>query len=301
MKYTGEYTREISFPLGGIGTGSIGLGGNGRLMDWEIFNRPSKGSINSYSHFAIKAIKGNKPITYVLNGDLEKDFMGQYKQSKFTGYGFGPETQRMCGFPHFKYVEFEGEFPVSTLNFKDEKFPADVKMTAFNPFIPNDSKNSSIPAAFFEIEVSNTTDETVKYQVALSVANPYEVSRNKAEKKGSFSTLTLYNCGADKESTEYGDLTIATDCEKTYTQAYWYRGGWQDNIVTFWNDFNSTENLKERNYDTDGKNDIGTVAAEVEVEPQKSKKVRFVLSWNVPNCQNFWNKSSNEEDRKSVV
>lgn len=298
MKYTGEYTREISFPLGGIGTGSIGLGGNGRLMDWEIFNRPSKGSINSYSHFAIKAIKGNKPITYVLNGDLEKDFMGQYKQSKFTGYGFGPETQRMCGFPHFKYVEFEGEFPVSTLNFKDEKFPADVKMTAFNPFIPNDSKNSSIPAAFFEIEVSNTTDETVKYQVALSVANPYEVSRNKAEKKGSFSTLTLYNCGADKESTEYGDLTIATDCEKTYTQAYWYRGGWQDNIVTFWNDFNSTENLKERNYDTDGKNDIGTVAAEVEVEPQKSKKVRFVLSWNVPNCQNFWNKSSNEEENK---
>ena len=298
MKYTGEYTREISFPLGGIGTGSIGLGGNGRLMDWEIFNRPSKGSINSYSHFAIKAIKGNKPITYVLNGDLEKDFMGQYKQSKFTGYGFGPETQRMCGFPHFKYVEFEGEFPVSTLNFKDEKFPADVKMTAFNPFIPNDSKNSSIPAAFFEIEVSNTTDETVKYQVALSVANPYEVSRNKAEKKGSFSTLTLYNCGADKESTEYGDLTIATDCEKTYTQAYWYRGGWRDNIVTFWNDFNSTENLKERNYDTDGKNDIGTVAAEVEVEPQKSKKVRFVLSWNVPNCQNFWNKSSNEEENK---
>ena len=298
MKYTGEYTREISFPLGGIGTGSIGLGGNGRLMDWEIFNRPSKGSINSYSHFAIKAIKGNKPITYVLNGDLEKDFMGQYKQSKFTGYGFGPETQRMCGFPHFKYVEFEGEFPVSTLNFKDEKFPADVKMTAFNPFIPNDSKNSSIPAAFFEIEVSNTTDETVKYQVALSVANPYEVSRNKAEKMGSFSTLTLYNCGADKESTEYGDLTIATDCEKTYTQAYWYRGGWQDNIVTFWNDFNSTENLKERNYDTDGKNDIGTVAAEVEVEPQKSKKVRFVLSWNVPNCQNFWNKSSNEEENK---
>ena len=127
---------------------------------------------------------------------------------------------------------------------------------------------------------------------------PYEVSRNKAEKKGSFSTLTLYNCGADKESTEYGDLTIATDCEKTYTQAYWYRGGWQDNIVTFWNDFNSTENLKERNYDTDGKNDIGTVAAEVEVEPQKSKKVRFVLSWNVPNCQNFWNKSSNEEENK---
>lgn len=166
MKYTGNFTKEISFPLGGIGTGSIGLGGNGRLMDWEIFNRPSKGSINGYSHFAIKAIKDNKPITYILNGDVQKDYVGQYKQSKFTGYGFGPESQKMCGFPHFKHVEFDGEFPIAVLNFKDDKFPAEVKMTAFNPFIPCDSKNSSIPAVFFEIEVYNTTDETVKYQIS---------------------------------------------------------------------------------------------------------------------------------------
>ena len=45
MKYVGQYTKEISFPIGGIGTGSIGLGGDGRLIDWEIFNRPSKGSV----------------------------------------------------------------------------------------------------------------------------------------------------------------------------------------------------------------------------------------------------------------
>lgn len=297
MKYIGDYTSEISFPLGGIGTGSIGLGGNGRLMDWEIFNRPSKGSINGYSHFAIKAIKNNKTTTYVLNGDLEKDFVGQYKKSVFTGYGFGPETQRMCGFPHFKYVEFDGEFPIAALNFKDDKFPANVKMTAFNPFIPNDSKNSSIPAAFFEIEISNTTDETVKYQVAFSVANPYAVSRNRTEEKDGLHTLTLYNGGVDKEDISYGDLTVATDCEKTYTQTYWYRGGWQDNIVTFWNDFNNTENLKDRNYDTDGKNDMGTVVAEIDVAPNQSKKVRFVLSWNVPNCCNYWNRDKNEAEK----
>ena len=37
--YSGERLREISFPLGGIGTGCIGLAGSGRLIDWEIFNR----------------------------------------------------------------------------------------------------------------------------------------------------------------------------------------------------------------------------------------------------------------------
>ena len=53
--YTGSKTNQISFPLGGIGTGCIGLAGNGRLIDWEIFNRPNKGSVNGFSHFAIKA------------------------------------------------------------------------------------------------------------------------------------------------------------------------------------------------------------------------------------------------------
>ena len=77
MKYTGDYTREISFPIGGIGTGSIGIAGNGSLIDWEILNRPSKGSINGCSHFTVKAIKDGKPITFILNGDLQKDLMGQ--------------------------------------------------------------------------------------------------------------------------------------------------------------------------------------------------------------------------------
>ena len=55
MIYRGSKLKEISFPLGGIGTGSVGLAGNGALIDWEIFNRPNKGSKNGYSCFAIKA------------------------------------------------------------------------------------------------------------------------------------------------------------------------------------------------------------------------------------------------------
>lgn len=53
--YRGEHTREISFPLGGIGTGCLGLGGDGRFKEWEIFNRPNKGGLNGFSHFAVKA------------------------------------------------------------------------------------------------------------------------------------------------------------------------------------------------------------------------------------------------------
>lgn len=55
--YSGENLREISMPIGGIGSGSIGLAGNGRLVDWEIANRPNKGGNNEHTFFAVKAEK----------------------------------------------------------------------------------------------------------------------------------------------------------------------------------------------------------------------------------------------------
>ena len=295
MKYVGQYTKEISFPLGGIGTGSIGLGGDGRLIDWEIFNKPSKGSINGYTHFAIRAIQGDKITAAVLNGDIQKEFIGQYKKSNFTGYGFGPSNQKMCGFPHFKNVEFNGEFPVALLDFKDDKFPANVNMTAFNPFIPLDAKNSSIPAAFFEFEVENITSENVEYQIALSVANPYKDSINKADINNIVKTLRLLNNGAGRDEIEYGDLTLATDCDTAYTQTYWYRGGWQDSIVSFWNEFSNEKHINERIYDDQGRYDTGTLIAEIKLCPKEKKKVKFILSWNVPNNYNYWNECKNDD------
>ena len=72
MTYSGENLKEIIFPLGGIGTGCIGLSGDGRLCDWEIFNRPNKGSYNGYSHICVIAETKGKRSVKVLNGDLDQ-------------------------------------------------------------------------------------------------------------------------------------------------------------------------------------------------------------------------------------
>ena len=149
MIYRGNKLKEIIFPLGGIGTGSIGLAGNGALVDWEIFNHPNKGSLNDYSCFAIKAeYPDGKSVTKILQGDHIKDLVGQYSKSTFTGYGFGPNRGSLCGFPHFKKVTFDGKFPIVTLTFEDDHFPAKVVLKAFNPFIPLDADNSSIGIGF---------------------------------------------------------------------------------------------------------------------------------------------------------
>lgn len=108
--YTGNATREISFPLGGIGSGCIGLGGDGRLIDWEIFNHPSKGSRNGYSHLTIKAKNAHGISTRVLNGDIQKDLIGPYLGAQFCGYGYGRNVERFVVFRILKMLHSRVNF-----------------------------------------------------------------------------------------------------------------------------------------------------------------------------------------------
>src|ERR1017187_1820677 len=58
--FSGRHLGAIAFPLGGVCSGSISLGGRGELRDWEIFNRPDKGNGPSYAFPAIWARTGNR-------------------------------------------------------------------------------------------------------------------------------------------------------------------------------------------------------------------------------------------------
>lgn len=288
MVYSGEHLKEIVFPLGGIGTGSIGLAGNGSFVDWEIFNRPNKGSLNNYSFFVVKAeySDGTSKIK-VLHGDWDKDLMGKYSQTVLSGYGYGPHTTTMSGFPHFKKVKFDGKFPIAKLTFEDDGFPAQVIMEAFNPLIPLDSDKSSIPAAFFEIKIKSFEDD-VKYSVLLSVFNPFESTQNSRVESEKYTAVKMVCAGKETTEKDYGDMTIAVDCSEGICQEYWYRGGGQYRVKTFWKEL-TEGHLEDRKYEGPSKGDIGTVGASAVIHKKQNQKFRFILSWNVPNNYNYWN------------
>ena len=136
--------------MGGMGAGCIGLDGTGRFRDWEIFNRPNKGSVNGFSHFAVKVEDGGQVLdARVLNADLQPPYMGVLSDShENANYGFGPSRYLLSGVPHFEDSEFVGRFPFAQVNFLDGAFPGRAGLRAFNPFIPLDEENSSLPAGF---------------------------------------------------------------------------------------------------------------------------------------------------------
>ena len=295
MIYKGKKTKNISFPLGGIGTGCIGLSGNAELVDWEIFNRPNKGTRNGYSHFAIKANYGGKAYTKVLHGDTNENYMGEKDLGWFCGIGFGVRTNSMAGFPHFKDVTFKGTFPLANVTFKEEGFPCIVRLCAFNPFIPQDEDSSSLPCAIFKWEIENTTDEEVEYSIAFTVQNPSPVSINRQIKGDGYKGVFLKNGEKDELSVDYFDISVITSGIDTVVQENWYRGGWQDGVTTYWKNLCECHRLPKRSYEKSGNHDHATVASYIKIAPGEKREIPFVLSWNCPNNYNYWSEYKDEK------
>lgn len=286
--FTGNSLNEISFPLGGIGSGCIGLAGNGRLIDWEIFNRANKGSTNGYSHFAVKVTRNDELVdARVINGDVNTNLAGALGGS----FGYGLANTSMAGFPHFRNCTFTGEFPIATLDFSDEGFPGTVKLTAWNPLIPLNDKDSSIPAAFFEFAVTNTTNEALEYTLGATLYNPYEQSVNDHRTDGKAHALFLHQTKFAPDSTEYGDLTLATDTDgETSFQQYWYRGSWFDGLERYWRNFTEQNIYENRTYATPGNRDGANLAVKRTAQPGETIRFRYVISWNCPNRCNDWSR-----------
>src|SRR5437588_8939838 len=146
--YTGDALREVAFPLGGIGTGSISLGGRGQLRDWEIFNRPDKGNSPQYAFPSLWTERPNQgPIARVLEARILPPYEGP------TGLGFANAP----GLPRVDSCTFTGEFPVARIDFEDSNLPVKVSLEAFSPFIPLNADDSGLPALVLRYQISNPT------------------------------------------------------------------------------------------------------------------------------------------------
>lgn len=304
--------REISFPLGGIGTGCIGLDGSGRLIDWEFQNRPDKGSVNGFSHFAVKAERDGRVLdTRLVNGPFEGRLAGDIQSPPFRSFGFGVRREYLTGLPHFTECEFEGFFPAAKLSFGHRTFPGELEMTATSPFIPNDADASSLPVAMFAFKIRNTTEAAIDYTVFGALASIENIRQTSELHRSDLTTTLRFAGSAGISGCSGGDgdsgshSITAIDGERSH-QRFWYRGNWFDSLQVYWDDINRPGPLVDRVYgdgsagvnNTNGPaQDHGTVASSVRIEPGEEKILRFLIAWHFPNFEKYWPSSLQLVDR----
>ncbi|MEK1900440.1 MAG: GH116 family glycosyl-hydrolase, partial [Rhizobium sp.] len=296
--YKGARTRQIAFPLGGIGSGGLSISGSGRLIDWSIRNRPALQGYNGYSHFAIKAEKGGELVdARVLNGPYDLNPSGAPGLRKmFDGFGHGANRQTLVGVPHFQEVDFYGRFPIADLVFNDQRFPGGVRLTALSPFIPHNDRDSSMPVAMFEFDVVNDTADELAYTLAGTLGNYGSNSGiHTFRQEGGISSLHLTSSDTTLPATQRGDLTIATDADDVEHTDHHYRGQWFDDLSVYWKEFARPGRLPKRHYDEPRSSrhmslqpEHGTLGARFALAPGERKKVRFVITWNFPQGDVYW-------------
>jgi non-lysosomal glucosylceramidase len=118
--YDQDHVNKIALPVGGIGTGTISLGGIGDLRDWEIMNKPAKGFVgtptgNRAPFFAIYVKpEGQSSITRALMGPID---INQYENKE----GRGPNSH---GLPRFRQCTFDAAYPFGQVNLSDPDIPS---------------------------------------------------------------------------------------------------------------------------------------------------------------------------------
>ena len=129
----GENLRWIGMPVGGICTGQLYLGGDGKLWHWDIFNQHIGTGADHYAHPMAPASGIDQGFAIRAGGQVR--------------------TLDADGFPA---VTFRGEYPVATVTYRESGFPVEVVLEAFSPFIPLNTDDSSLPATILRYTVKNT-------------------------------------------------------------------------------------------------------------------------------------------------
>ncbi len=290
--YDQDHLQRIAMPVGGIGTGTISLTGYGALQDWEIMSRPAKGYnpqmggvgvIKRAPFFAIYLKEEDREGQAVL---LEGPLPELYSE------GYYGATGPNHGLPRFSEASFRTAYPFGQVLLKDEELPLEVTVGAFNPLIPGNVDDSSLPIVVLSYKVKNTSDKPVTISLAGNIPNfigddgtvgkPLK-NRNTYKEENGLRGIHYTSDSVDRESMQWGTFSMLTnsDGEVSY-RTHWAPGEWGNSTLEFWDDYTDDGLLEDRpGYGEN--NPMGSLAVKTTLAPNEEKDIRFIITWHFPN------------------
>jgi non-lysosomal glucosylceramidase len=281
--YDQHHLSRIALPLGGIGTGTVSLGGRGDLRDWEIVNRPAKGYTPGPAFFAIRiGTPRGKVFARALQGPVE--------YSDYEGAG-GARSSASPGLPRFRSCSFDGGYPFGQVNLSDPALPVKVRVRAFNPLIPTDPDASGIPMAVLRYEVTNTTSAPLEVAVCGSLPNfigddgtKSVASRNKNvfRRSDRIRGILMSSDGVPADVEQWGTIALVTPDQEPLTyRTSWLPDRWGTPLLDFWDDFSVDGALTERI--SDSRTPWGSLSVSRTIPAHSMRVFVFMITWHFPN------------------
>jgi len=288
--FTGKQLQMLSFPLGGVGAGSLSLGGRGQLRDWQIFNRSNVGNTPGYAFPSIWVQTGNaKPVARVLEGRILPPYEGERGVN-------GPSCP---GLSRIETVEFSGAYPLANLRFKDPSLPVGIELDAFSPFIPHDPDDSGLPVAILRYRVNNPGKTSAKVAISFSIDNPVrsfgkpaatgkdkanpDARLNEYRTGNGLDGLFMSNPGVAPDDAMQGSFAVGVlpgqDAKTTYWRG-WQRDNWWNPPMLYWDAFSRDGELLN---EPEVRNSVGSLCQRREIPAGGSAEFVFLLAWHFPN------------------
>ena len=269
--YPEKKLKKLRFPLGGIGTGAVLLSGGGSPSLYGLFGKEER----RFCHFALRAdTPDGKTHIRLLNTCADE----------------------ANGAPAFDPTPFRVRFPYAFLRFSARGFPGKVELCAFNPFLPVNHIDSSIPAAFFEFELQNTENVPINYALCAAAENPLArgVNRFDGDIRCDMKALCFgsrddrLDDGALQSFYNAKGMCIATDCDEASYREYLPLPSGRENDPNV-----LLEALSVMPLDSTCEKDppegrfAGLMAAHVRLMPGEKRTVRFVLAHYMRHAASF--------------
>lgn len=283
---------QIAMPMGGIGSGCICLNGQGGLQDFSLYHRPSTTALpdghgSEQSAFALLHVKGKTPVTKLLEGPFPPERL--YDQG-LQGQGYRKGGHE--GLPRFAECEFQGEYPFGEVRLHDPGLPLAVSIVGWNPFIPGDDVNSSLPAALLEYTFQNTSNEAVEAEFSYHLshlalgASGWGGTRNAVLPEGGI----LFSNTEDQQEKTFGTVALLSPAHTPRLKAEWFRGGWFDAVSILWREV-STGQFRENartGKEGAGERNGGSLLVPLTLGPGEAISVPIILAWHFPNAEDTY-------------
>jgi uncharacterized protein (DUF608 family) len=220
MRIKSSYYVSSGIPLGGIGCGTIEIRADGRFYEWHIFNngrwalrgedRDKEFMKPTDLYFVARVRYEGRVVVRFLQvargyRQLEDDERAHLVMPWETR---GGDPYKMPWLRSVDSIEFDGEPPFAFLKYIDEDLPVDLALEAFTPFIPGDSKNSSIPVAILVFRVRNKLDKDVEFSLLAGIKSPFSAvpakTRVEASQYSNGMVITLTGVGISEKHSMFG-------------------------------------------------------------------------------------------------